>query len=51
MFNIQCEDLMMKRFSDTKSSMLFKILSAGEAPRLEFDKFLDETTVQGLIAS
>ena len=32
MFNIQCEDLMMLSFSNTKSSMLFKILSVGEAP-------------------
>jgi hypothetical protein len=51
MFNIQCEDLMMKKFSNTKSSMLFKILRAGEASRLELDKLLDKTTVQGLSAS
>jgi hypothetical protein len=31
MFNIQCEDLMMLRFSNTESSIHFKILSLGEA--------------------
>jgi len=51
MFNIQCENLMMLRFSNTKLSMLFKILSAGEAPRVELDELLDRTTVQGLSAS
>ena len=51
MFNIQYENLMMLRFSNTKSSMLFKILSAGEAPRVELDELLDRTTVQGLSAS
>jgi hypothetical protein len=33
MFNIQCEDLMMLRFSNTESSIHFKILSLGEALR------------------
>ena len=42
---------MMLRFSNTKSSMLFKILSVGEAQRVELDKLLDKTTVQGLSAS
>ncbi len=51
MFNVQWEDLMMLRFSNTKSSMLFKILSVGEAPWIELDKLLDKTTVQGLSAS
>jgi hypothetical protein len=51
MFNIQCEDLMMLRFSNTKLSILFKILSLGEAPRVELDTLLDKTTVQGLCAS
>jgi hypothetical protein len=41
---------MMLRFSNTKSSMLFKILSVGEVPRIELDKLLDKTTVQGLSA-
>ena len=49
MFNIQCEDLMMLRLSNTKSSMLFKILSVGEAPQVELDKLIDKTTVQGLV--
>ena len=39
--HIQCEDLMMLRFSNTKSSMLFKILSVDEAPQFELDKLLD----------
>ena len=42
---------MMLRFSNTKSSMLFKILSVGKAPRVELDKLLDKTTVQGLSMS
>ena len=49
MFNIQCEDLMMLRLSDTTSSMLFKILSVGEVPQVELDKLIDKTTVQGLV--
>ena len=32
---------MMLRFSNTKSSMLFKILSVDEAPQFELDKLLD----------
>ena len=51
MFNIQCENLMMLRFSNTKSSMLFTILSVGEAPQVERVELLDKTTVQGLSAS
>ncbi len=51
MFNIQCENLMMLRFSNTKSSMLFPILSVGEAPQVERVELLDKTTVQGLSAS
>ena len=42
---------MMLRFSNTKLSILFKILSLGEAPRVELDTLLDKTTVQGLCAS
>ena len=51
MFNIQCEDHKMLRFSNTKSSMLFKILSVGKVPRVELDELLDKTTVQGLSVS
>ena len=40
MFNIHCEDLMMLRYSNTKLSMLFKILSVGEAPWVELDELL-----------
>ena len=49
MFNIQCEDLMMLRLSNTKSSMLFKVLSVGKEPRVELDKLIDKTTVQDLV--
>jgi hypothetical protein len=47
MFNIQCEDLMMLRFSNTKSSMLYYLLSAGIALWVILDYLFDETTVQG----
>jgi hypothetical protein len=46
MFNIQCEDLMMLRFSITKSSMLYDLLSAGVALWVILDKLLDKTAVQ-----
>ena len=42
---------MMLRLSNSKSSMLFKILSVGETPRVEVDELLDKTTIQGLSAS
>ncbi len=52
MFNIQCEDdHKLLRFSNTKSSMLYNLLSVGEVPRVELDKLLDKTTIQGLSAS
>ena len=51
MFNIQCEDHKMLRFSNTKSIMLYNLLSVGEAPWVELDKLLDKTTVQGLSTS
>ena len=47
MFSIQCEDLMMLRFSNTKLSMLYNLLSVGKAPWVELDKLFDKTTVQG----
>ena len=40
MFNIQWKDLMMLRFSNTKSSILFNLLSVGEAPHVELDVLL-----------
>jgi hypothetical protein len=46
MFNIQCEDLMILRFSNTKSSMLYNLLSAGVALWVILDELLDKTTVQ-----
>ena len=52
MFKFQCEDKHeMLRFSNTKSSMLYNLLSVGEVPRVELDKLLDKTTIQGLSAS
>jgi hypothetical protein len=46
MFNIHCEDLMMLRYSNTKLSMLFKILSVREAPWVELDELLYISTAQ-----
>ena len=50
MFNIQCEDHKIVRFSNTNSSMLYNLLSVCEAPRVELDELLDKTIVQGLSA-
>jgi hypothetical protein len=49
MFNIQYEDLMMLRLSNTKSSMLYNLLSARVALWVILDELLDKTTVQGWI--
>ncbi len=46
MFNIQCEDHMMLRFSNTKLSMLYNLLIAGVALWVILDELLDKTTVQ-----
>ena len=47
MFSIQCEDLMMLRFSNTKSSMLYNLLSVGEEVQMFlFDVVLDKNPVQ-----
>jgi hypothetical protein len=51
MFNIQYEDLMMLRLSNTKSSMLFNLLSGSLALWVELDKLLDKTTLQGRSAA
>jgi hypothetical protein len=47
--NVQCscEDLMMLRFSNTKSSMLYDLLSAGIVLWVILDELLDQITVQG----
>ena len=37
----------MLRFSNTKLSMLYSLLSAGVALRVILDELLDKTTVQG----
>jgi hypothetical protein len=47
MLNIQCEDLMMIRFSNTKSGILYNLLSAGIALWVILDELLDKTIVQG----
>jgi len=36
---------MILRFSNTKSSMLFKIISVNKAPGVESDELLDISTV------
>ncbi len=51
MFNIECEDLMMSRFSNTKLSMLYNLLSAGIALWVILDELIDKTTVQGRSAA
>ncbi len=47
MFNIQYEDLMMLRFSNTKLSMLYNLLSAGVVLQVILDELLDKKSVQG----
>jgi hypothetical protein len=47
MCNIQYEDLMMLRFYNTKSSMLYNLLKADEASYFILDKLLDKSTLQG----
>ncbi len=51
MFNIQCEDLMMLRLSNTKLSMLYNLLSAGVALWAKLEDLLDKRTVQGWSAA
>jgi hypothetical protein len=51
MFKIQFEDLMMLRFSDAKSSMLYNLLIVGIALWVVLDKLLDKTTVHGRSAA
>ena len=47
MLNIQYEDLMMLRFSNTKWSMLYNLLRLDEAWCFILDELLDKTTVKG----
>jgi hypothetical protein len=42
---------MMLRFANTKSSMLYNLLSVGVALWVILDKLLDKTTVQGRSAA
>ncbi len=51
MFNIQYEDLMMLRFYNTKSSMLYNLLKVDKASCFILDELLDKTTVQGRSAA
>ncbi len=51
MFNIQYEDLIMLRFFDTKSSMLYNLLRLDEPRCFILDELLDKTTVQGRSAA
>jgi len=43
MFSIQCEEILMLRFSNAKSSMLYNLLSVGEAQMFLLDVVLDKT--------
>ena len=45
MFNILCEDIQL-RFSNTKSSVLYNLVTVGEASWVILDKLLDSTTVK-----
>jgi hypothetical protein len=51
MFIIQCEDLMMFRFSHINLSMLYNLLSVGKAQMFVFDAILDQNPVQSFSAS
>jgi hypothetical protein len=51
MFNIQYEDLMMLKFYNTKSSMLYNLLRLDKARHFILDELLDKTTVQGWSAA
>jgi len=51
MFHIKCEDLIMLRFSNTKLSMLYNLLSVDEPQMFIFDGVLDKTPVQYVSAS
>jgi hypothetical protein len=43
--HIQCEDIQL-RFSNTKSSILYNLVTVGEASQVILDKLLDNTTVK-----
>jgi hypothetical protein len=51
MFSIQYEDLMMLRFYNTKSSMLYNLLKVDKALYFILDELLNKTTVQGWSAA
>ncbi len=51
MFNIQYEDLKVLRFSSTKLSMLYNLLSVGIALLVILGELLDKKTVQGRSAA
>jgi hypothetical protein len=46
MFNVQNEDLMMLRFSNTKLGMLYNLLSVGKELWVILDELLDKIRVQ-----
>ena len=50
-FSIQCEDLMMLRFSNTKSSMLYNLLCVGEVQMFVLDVVLEKNPVQYVSAN
>ena len=51
MFHITCEDLIMLRFSNTKLSMLYNLLSVGEAQMFLMDVVLEKDPVQHVSVS
>ncbi len=49
MFNIQCEDIEVLRFSNTKSSMIYNLVTVWEARGSYWTSLLDKTTVQDVV--
>ena len=49
MFNIQCEDIEVLRFSNTKSSMLYNLVTVGEAPLVILDKLYNTTVKEYVV--
>ncbi len=51
MINIQYEDLIMLRFYNTKSSMLYNLLRLDKARCFILDELLDTLALRGLVES
>ena len=48
MYNIQCEDIHL-RFSNTKSSMLYNLVTVGEASWVILDKLYNTTVKEYVV--